>query len=168
MTKPKRREEIIFTAGAKPQMRKASRANWTQAKKAHFLTALSETCNATQAAKDAGVCLSYAHKKRVSDAAFGAGWANAVAIAYRRLELVLLERFFNGTEKVVIRKDGSEQRMREYSNQLGLALLKMHRDGAVEAEAEFSSESADEIRERLIKKLNRLKARNEQENPPDA
>ena len=81
---------------------------------------------------------------------------------------MLLEGFFNGTEKVVIRKDGSEERMREYSNQLGLALLKMYRDTMVEAEAEISVESGDEVRERLIKKLKRLKARNDQENSPDA
>ena len=37
----------------------------------------------------------------------------ALAGAYERFELVLLERFFNGTEKVVVRKDGSEERMRE-------------------------------------------------------
>jgi hypothetical protein len=68
----------------------------------------------------------------------------------------------------VKRKDGSEERMLEYSNQLGLTLLKMHRDTAVEAETEFTPESADEIRERLIKKLKRLKARNDAEDSADS
>lgn len=164
----KKRRTNILAGGAKPQVKRASRANWTKAKKDAFLTVLGETCNVTLAAKEAGVAVSYAYKKRVVDAEFRGGWNWSLATAYRRLELVLLERAFAGTEKVVIRRDGSQERMREYSNQLGLSLLKMHRDGVGEAEAEISDENADEIRERLIQKLRRLKARNDQENKPDA
>jgi hypothetical protein len=72
------------------------------------------------------------------DAAFRAGWIEAVGTAYQRLELVLLDRAFNGTEKLITRRDGSEERMVEYSNQLGLALLKMHRDTAGEANTQFA------------------------------
>lgn len=158
---------LVLAAGGRPQLRARSTANWTKAKERAFLSVLGETCNVTRAAKVAGVCLSYTYKKRVADAAFRAGWAEALATAYRRLELVLLERAFNGTEKVTKRRDGSEERIREYSNQLGLSLLKMHRDSIAETEAEISSESADEIRERLIQKLRRLKARNDQENQAD-
>jgi len=71
------------------------------------------------------------------------------------------------TEKLVIRRDGSEERMREYSNQLGMALLKMHRDTAIEANNELPPDDVDEIRERLIKKLQRLKKRRDQEASPD-
>lgn len=166
--KTKSKRELTLVGGNKPHMRPKSKANWTQAKKAEFLMVLGETCNVTQAAKEAGVCVSYAYKKRASDAAFRAGWAEALATAYRRLELVLLERAFTGTEKVTVRKDGSEERMLEYSNQLALSLLKMHRDSVGEAEAEIPSESADEVRERLIKKLRRLKARNDEANSSDA
>jgi hypothetical protein len=38
----------------------------------------------------------------------------AIGAAYQRLEMVLLERAFAGTEKLVRRKDGSEERMVEY------------------------------------------------------
>lgn len=158
---------LILAAGAKPQLRGQSKANWTKAKESKFLTVLGETCNVTRAAKQAGICLSYAYKKRASDAAFRAGWADALAVAYRRLELVLLERAFNGTEKVTSRRDGSEERMREYSNQLGLALLKMHRDSVGETEAEIPSDDIDEVKERLIKKLQRLKARNDAQASPN-
>ena len=72
---------------------------------------------------------------------------------------MLLDRAFNGTEKVIKRRDGSEERMLEYSNQLGLTLLKMHRETAVEASTELPPEDVDEIRERLVKKLQRLKKR---------
>jgi hypothetical protein len=51
--------------------------------------------------------------------------------------------------------------MLEYSNQLGLTLLKMHRDTAVEAAPESEPSNMDEIRERLFNKLERLRKREE-------
>ena len=124
-----------------------------------FLTVLGETCNVTRAAEEAGVSTSSAYRRKKEDAAFRAGWLEALSIAYQRLELVLLDRAFNGTEKVVKRRDGSEDRMLEYSNQLGLSLLKMHRNTAAEAASEMPSEDVDEMREQLVKKLLRLKKR---------
>jgi hypothetical protein len=97
------------------------------------------------------------------DAGFRAEWIEMIGIAYQRLEAVLLDRAFNGTERVVTRKDGSEERMREYPNQLGLALLKMHRETAIEADSELPAEEVDEIRERLVRKLQRLKRRDEEQ-----
>ena len=49
--------------------------------------------------------------------------------------------------------------MREYSNQLGVALLKMHRDTASDAEFELPPDEIEEMRERLIRKLQRMKQR---------
>ena len=63
------------------------------------------------------------YRRRKMDAGFRAACIEAIGMAYHRLELVLLERAFAGTEKVIRRKDGSEERMLEYSNQLGLKLL---------------------------------------------
>jgi len=140
-------------------MRKASRRNWTKTKESEFLSVLAETCNVTEAARQAGVCLSYAYKRRASNAGFRAGWMQAIGDAYQRLELVLLDRAFNGIEKVVKRRDGSEERMLEYSNQLGLSLLKMHRNTAAEAASEMPPEDVGEMREQLVKKLLRLKKR---------
>ena len=107
--------------------------------------------------------MTVAYRRRRMDAAFRAEWAEMIAIGYQRLEAVLLERAFNGTEKVVTKRDGSEERMREYPNQLGLMLLKMHRETAMEADCEMPAEDIDEIRERLVKKLQRLKRRNEEQ-----
>ena len=140
-------------------MRKASRRNWTKTKESEFLSVLAETCNVTEAARQAGICLSYAYKRRASNAGFRAGWMQAIGDAYQRLELVLLDRAFNGTEKVVKRRDGSEDRMLEYSNQLGLSLLKMHRNTAAEAASEMPPQDVGEMREQLVKKLLRLKKR---------
>jgi phage terminase small subunit len=153
----------MLKGGSKPQMRKASKRNWTKAKEREFLSVLAETCNVTEAARKAGVSLPYAYKRRKSNAGFRAAWREAIGTAYQRLELVLLDRAFNGTEKVTRRRDGSEERMLEYSNQLGLALLRMHRGTAGDANMEMPEEDLTESRERLFKKLMRLKDRIEKE-----
>src|SRR3954468_4317602 len=103
-------------------MRKAAKRDWTKAKASAPLGALAETCNVSEACRRSGVPMTVAYRRRKMDAAFRAALAEAIAVAYSRLELLLLERAFNGTEKVIRREDGSEERMREYSNQLGLAL----------------------------------------------
>jgi len=162
-----RSTRLVVTGGARPKARKPSKRDWTKSKQADFLTALAETCNVKHATEIASVSVSNAYKKRKNDAAFRAAWLEALATAYSRLELVLLERAFVGTEKLVKRKDGSEERMREYPNQLGLTLLKMHRDTAAEAAPENEPEDIDEIRERLFNKLERLRKREEARDPAE-
>lgn len=155
--------ELVVVGAKKPQKRNASPREWTSEKEATFLSVLADTCNVTRAAEETGVSTSSAYRRRRENAAFRAGWLEAISVAYSRLELVLLDRAFNGTEKVVVRKDGSEERMLEYSNQLGLTLLKMHRDTAVESATEFQPDQIEELRERLFDKLRRLKQRDAQE-----
>jgi hypothetical protein len=157
----KRTSKLVLVGTKKPQLRKASPRSWTMAKQREFLSVLAETCNVTEASRRAGVPTTMVYRRRKADGAFRAGWLEAISTAYQRLELVLLDRAFNGTEKVVKRRDGSEERMLEYSNQLGLTLLKMHRDTAVEAAPENEPENIEEIRERLFNKLERLRKREE-------
>lgn len=159
--------ELTIVGGARPKARKPSIRDWTKAKEEAFVSALAETCNVTAAAEVAGVSLGGAYARRKKVAAFRAAWAEAVATAYQRLELVLLERALNGTEKVVKRRDGSEEIMRDYPNSVAMTLLKMHRDHAMDAAAEQSEgdgeADGDEIRERLVQKLERLRKRFEVE-----
>ena len=152
-------EELVLFGGGRAQMRKASGRSWSKAKENAFLSILAETCNVTQAAAGAGVSVSNAYRRRKADAGFRGAWLDAIGTAYQRLEMVLLERAFVGTEKIVRRKDGSEERMVEYPNQLALTLLKMHRDTAVEAVTEVAPDDVEEIRERLLEKLERLRKR---------
>src|SRR4029078_9300495 len=77
--------------------------------------------------------------------------------------MMLLERAFNGTEKVVRGNDGSEEKMRGYSNQLGLAYLKMRRDTVIESDDQFPPDDIAEIRARIVRKLHRLKKRDEEQ-----
>jgi hypothetical protein len=152
---------LVLVGGDKAQLRKASARDWTREKQRAFLEVLAETCNVTRACEEAGVSLSHAYKRRKADAAFRAAWREAIGVAYQRLELVLIERALNGTDKVVIKADGREERMREYPNQIALALLRMHRDTAIEAETEVPPDNVEEIRERIFQKLERLRERQE-------
>ena len=154
-----RKPKLTLVAAKKPQLKKRGKRDWSKAKAARFLAVLTDTCNVSEARRRSGVPMTVAYRRRKMDAAFRAEWAEMIAIGYQRLEGVLLERAFNGTEKVVKRRDGSEERMLEYSNQLGLSLLKMHRNTAAEAASEMPSEDVGEMREQLVKKLLRLKKR---------
>lgn len=158
-----RNSKMTVIGGKKPFKRQATKRDWSKAKATAFLGVLAETCNVSEACRQSGVSVAAAYRHRKTDAAFRAGWVEAIASAYRQLELVLLNRAFNGTEKVVTRRDGSEERMVEYSDRLALTLLKMHQDTAVEAEAEVSQADGDEVRERIIAKLKRLRKRFEAE-----
>lgn len=161
--KPARRsaaaKDLVLAGGATPRLRKRRSNDWTKAREESFLSTLAETCNVTLAAQAAGISTNSAYERRKKVAAFRAGWREAIATAYERLELVMLERSLNGTEKIIIRKDGSEERMREYPNQIALHLLKMHRDTAKEAMSEPEPTDVEDVRERLLNKLQRLKER---------
>ena len=165
MARKAKADELVLVGGDKAQYRRATGKGWSKTK-VEISSVLAETCNVTRAAAEAEVSVSAAYRRRKANAGFRSAWLEAIGSAYQRLELVLLERAFVGTEKVVRRKDGSEERMMEYPNQLALTLLKMHRDTAVEANAEIAPGDVEEIRERLIQKLQRLQKRNAAE--PDA
>ena len=158
-----RKKRLTLVAASKPQLRTAAARDWSKEKARDFLGVLAETCNVSEACRRSGVPMTVAYRRRKLDAAFRAEWAEMIAIGYHRLEGVLLERAFNGTEKVITKRDGSEERMHEYPNQLGLMLLRMHRETAMEADSEMATEDVDEIPERLVRKLQRLKKRNEEQ-----
>jgi hypothetical protein len=151
--------ELVVIGGPSPKKRAPAKRDFTKEKKAKFLSVLAETCNVRRAASEAGVSVPHVYYVRKRNASFRAGWREAISTAYQRLELVLLERAFNGTLKLIKRRDGSDARMREYSDRLGLTLLKMHRDSAAEAAPENEPENIDEIREQVFNKLERLRKR---------
>lgn len=158
-----RKKEMTLVAAKRPQLKKRAARDWSKAKASAFLSVLADTCNVSEACRESGVPMTVVYRRRKMDAAFRASWIEAIAVAYSRLELILLDRAFNGTERIVTRRDGSEERMREYPNHIALRLLQMHRETAAEADREMPAEEVDEIRERLIKKLQRLKRRNEEQ-----
>jgi len=158
-----RKRELTLVGGSERKLRKRAVRDWSVGKAKAFLGALAETCNVSEACRTSGVPMTVAYRQRKLDAGFRASWIEAVGTAYSRLELILLERAFSGVERIIRHKDGSESRMREYSDALGLKLLQMHQATATEANSQVLPEDVDEIRKRLVSKLQRLKKRNEQE-----
>jgi hypothetical protein len=151
--------ELMLVRGRKPQLRKATANSWNKAKEDIFLSVLAETCNVTRACEAAGVGVTSAYRRKKENARFRAAWLAHLSIAYQQLELVMLERAFNGTEKLVSVRAGEAKAIREYSSSLGIALLKMHREAATDAEFELPPDEIEEVRERLIRKIQRLKDR---------
>jgi hypothetical protein len=139
-------------------VRDASPGDIGEAQIETFLATLSDTCNVARSARVAGFSASTAYRRRKTDASFRAGWVQAVAEAYAKLELVLLERAMNGTVKRIKGKEG-ESRVREYSNTLAVALLKRHADTAAVAGNVDVAEEAEEARERILDRLARMRTR---------
>lgn len=154
--------KLMLVGGGKPQLRKKAPRKWSKRRTSEFLSVLSETCNVSEACRRSGLPMTVAYRRRKSDAAFRGAWAEAIASAYQRLELALLDRAFKGSEKLLRKRDGSEERMLEYPNQLGLQLLKLHRSTAMERAGDTAAHNMDELREQLFKRLLRLKRRMEE------
>jgi hypothetical protein len=150
---------LTIDGGRRPRKRKATTASWSKTKERRFLEALGESCNVTLAAEQAGVSASAAYRRRQREPAFRTAWRQAMAVGYAQLELMLLQRALHGVEKVVTPKNGDAIAMREYSDQLGIALLRHHRDTAVEAEREIDNTEAAEAMERILHRLGKLRQR---------
>jgi hypothetical protein len=149
--------ELVLESGKRVRRVRPSHRSWTAARQRAFLGALGESCNVKLAARKAGVSTSQAYVRRAQDAGFRAGWDRALATGYAQLEMVMLERALHGVEKTVIARDGSKTVMREYSDRVGLALLRMHRENA-----RFADESVDDVewqeaRDRIVGRLQRLR-----------
>ena len=101
-------KELTLVAARNPQLKKRAKRDWSKAKAARFLSVLEATCNVSEACRQSGVPMTVVYRRKKMDAGFRAAWVEALSVAYSRLELLLLDRAFNGTEKVITRKDGSE------------------------------------------------------------
>ena len=151
--------KLVLEGGGRKRLRAPDGRTWTKAKVAAFLRALAESCNVKLACKAAGVSHSQAYVRRAKDATFRAGWAAALSTGYAQLELMMLERALHGVEKVIVARDGSTSSMREYSDRVGLALLRMHRDSAADADEHPEQQEVAEAAERILMRLKRIAAR---------
>ena len=150
---------LVLESGTRVRRIRSSQRSWTPAKRTAFFEALAETCNVKLAAKMAGVSTSRAYTLRDQDAAFRAGWERALATGFAQLEMMLLERALHGVEKTVTRRDGTVTIMREYSDRVALALLRMHREQASLANEEPDEGEWQEARERIVARLQRIRER---------
>ena len=159
--------KATLIGGKRPQLKKRAKRDWSKAKAVAFLGVLATTCNVSEACRQSGVPMTVVYRRRKMDAAFRASWIEAIGTrlpsARAGVARPRLQRH---------REDGPAQGRQRgagagYSNQLGLQLLKMHRDTAVEADAEVPCEDVGEIRERVMRKLRRLRERNAREEAGD-
>jgi hypothetical protein len=150
-------QALVLEGGSRKRQVRASHRNWTKTQERKFLEGLACCCNVKLAAKMAKVGTSAAYVRRTKDATFRAAWDKALAAGYAQLELMLLERALHGVEKVVIARDGTKTVMREYSDRVALALLRMHRDTAKIAGEPIDDVEFEEARDRVIARLERLR-----------
>ncbi len=155
-------QALVLETGQRKRQVRASHRSWTAAKERKFLEALATCCNVKLAAKTAKVSTSAAYVRRTRNASFRAAWDGALATGYAQLELMMLERALHGVEKVVIARDGTKTVMREYSDRVALALLRMHRDTAKTADEPVEEEDYQEARDRILARLERLRERDEE------
>jgi hypothetical protein len=81
-----RKSKLVLIGAGKPQLRKAAPRDWSKAKARDFVSALADTCNVSEACRVSGVPMTVAYRRRKADAAFRAGWLEAIGIAYQRLD----------------------------------------------------------------------------------
>ena len=139
---------------ATPKVRKtakATRTSWSAKKRDVFLAHLAISCNVAASCRKARFHESLVYRRRRIDAAFRALWAEAVTEAVQRLEMALLERALAG--KVVERTRGGETvKTVEYSDQVAMALIRAHKDGAVPVGDDDEEELAA-LRAKISRKL---------------
>lgn len=151
--------KLVIDGGSSPKQRRPSPQSISADQIETFFATLVETCNVVRSAKAAGFSANWAYRKRKSDAGFRNGWAEAVREGYARLELVLLERAIKGTPKLVRTARGTDRVMRDYSTALAVALLKRHAETADSASYQPAEAELAEIRERILERLEKLRAR---------
>lgn len=153
--------ELVLEGGKRVRKLRPSHRSWTPARERAFLEGLVTCCNVKLAASQAGVSTSQAYVRKAKNASFRAAWDQALSIGYSQLEMMLLERALHGVEKTVIARDGTTTVMREYSDRVALALLRMHRETVAIANESVEESDWQEARDRIVARLERLRERDE-------
>ena len=156
------KQGFVVEGKSRPRVRRQAKPGLSERQQQRFLEALAETCNVLLSAQTAGVRPQRVYDLKARDASFRLGWDRALAAGYAELELIMLRRALHGVEKMVKAPDGKLTVMMQYSDRLGLALLKMHREGASYAdEHDVETEEHREACERIMARLDRLGEQNE-------
>lgn len=127
-----------------------------------FLEHLAATANVSASARKAGIPASRAYQLRRKNEGFRGEWAEALAEGFARLEMDLLaEALTNANGNI---KD-STLKARAQKHRLALALLAAHRasvkgaNSGGEAGAIAPGSSADEMREELATRIEKMRSR---------
>lgn len=117
----------------KGQMRRVRSDSWTPDKAAIFFATLAQTCNASEAAREAGLCRASAYRRKAIDPAFAEAWEDALAEGYGEIELMLMRAALFGHESEETVRDGegvvkTHKVTRKVDMSVALRLLLIHRD----------------------------------------
>ncbi len=104
-----------------------ARKSWTARRRARFLDHLRRCANVSAAARTAGMSRSSAYALRRADKVFAARWDEALEEACDALEEELRRRAMEGVERPVFHGGRPCGVIRNYSDQLGMFLLRAHR-----------------------------------------
>lgn len=141
-----------------PQRRRRDPKAWTDEDKARFIEALEETCNISEAARQAGHHRSSAYDQRDRDPEFRAAWEKALLRGYETLETKLLERAIHGTPKTIFR--GAERiEVREFHDGHAIALLKLHRENVMRLREREGARDPEGAFEEIMRRLAEIRAR---------
>lgn len=118
---------------AKGQMRNGRSDSWTAKKEGIFFATLAQTCNASEAAREAGVCRASAYRRKAIDPAFAERWEDALAEGYDEIELMLMRAALFGHESEETVRDGegvvkTHKVTRKQDVGVAVRLLMAHRD----------------------------------------
>jgi hypothetical protein len=140
------------------QPRAVRKDGWTKERREGFLNVLAVTCNVS-ACRSVGMTPEGAYYQRRRDAAFRAAWREAVAHAYARLEVEMLERALIAEDRMRGAIAGAEddreaiELLNRHPTRGAELLYRTHRQTALEedgvAQDPDGEEALDEIRARV-------------------
>lgn len=128
------------------------------ARRKKFLARLSETANVTRSAHEARLSTSALYAHRARSQSFAAAWDEAIDAAMDELEDALIDRAKHGVERPVFFGGKLVGTVRNYSDALGMFLLKAKRPevyNRLKAESAVE-QSVDDARTEVMRRLERL------------
>lgn len=149
-------EELIASGS---QMKRVGHDRWSQAKEKVFFEELAATANVKRAAKAAGVSPNAVYARRMKQPLFKAKWAAVLETGRASIEMHLVEAANKSFDPEELDTGGVEPRV---SVADAIRIVQLHGSKAQRQsieELEPPAEEIEEIRERLFKKLERLRKR---------
>lgn len=148
--------------GGGAQLR-AAKGRWTPARRKAFLAELAQSMNVRMSARKIGLSVPGAYRLRKRDAAFALGWAEALSLAYEKVEMLLLERAIAAFGGDAV-EAGDGGKLEKLSERTLLGLLAHHRQTvrayrAEDADPKRLIEEEKAARAALEAKLNEMAER---------
>jgi hypothetical protein len=145
-------------------MKRAGHDRWSQAKEARFFDELAATANVKRAAAAAGVSTNAVYARRMKQPVFRAKWAAVLETGRAAIEMKLVEAANRSFDADEIDTGEVEPRV---SVAEAIRIVQTHGSKAQREEqdvfaqqaAEMSGDDIEAVRERLLKKLERLRKR---------